>query len=80
MYLKSDILVVKVLSLEAANEAGVFLDFLSIVLFRPEEKYCKSIFSTFSELVHLRSANVSMITPKMRLRTMMMTTKKKRMS
>ena len=38
MYLKSDILVVKVLSLEAANEAGVFLDFLSVVLFRPEEK------------------------------------------
>ena len=38
LYLKSDVLVVKVLSLEAANEAGVFLDFLSIVLFRPEEK------------------------------------------
>ena len=80
MYLKSNILVVKVLSLEAANEAGVFLDFLSVVFFRPEEKQCKLVFSTFSELVHLRSANVSMITPKMRLRTMMMTTKKKRMS
>jgi len=39
--LKSNILVVKVLSLEAANEAGVFLDFLSVVLFRPE--ICKRI-------------------------------------
>ena len=43
MYLKSNILVVKVLSLEAANEAGVFLDFLSVVFFRPEEKQCKLI-------------------------------------
>ena len=87
MLLESHCLVVKFVPFQPCKDiyfelaqANVMYSGVSSLLHAPQMKQVVFRISSFLCFSLLKSANVSMMTPKIRLRTIMMTTKKKRRS